>query len=577
MKYKLIYYIPVIMLLLITASAFSQTARLQVIHNAADPAADSVDIYLNGTLLLDNFKFRTATPFIDAPAGTMINVGVAGPNSTSASDTLVNFELTLTPDETYVAIANGVLNPGSFAPNPDGVGTGFTLFIKTMARESGSGSNVDFAILHGSTDAPSVDIYARNVAQLVDNAGYSAITDYLSVPADNYLIDIKDSTSSVLVGTFEADLSGLSGGAAIVFASGFLTPSANQNGAGFGVYAALANGVVVEFEPVTTARLQVIHNAADPAADSVDIYLNGTLLLDNFKFRTATPFIDAPAGTMINVGVAGPNSTSASDTLVNFELTLTPDETYVAIANGVLNPGSFAPNPDGVGTGFTLFIKSSAREIALDTSNVEFIGLHGVTDAPIVDIIARGVATLIDDVKYSEISDYVGVPPLMYTIDITPGNDNSTIVGSYQVDLSGLQGGTAVVFASGFLLPDSNQGGKPFGLFAALANGTVIEFSPVTGVNDQKNEVPSGYQLSQNYPNPFNPVTKISFVIPIAQQVTIKIYNVLGNEVETLFEGFKNAGQHDFYFSAENLASGVYYYTMKAGNFSSTKKMMLIR
>lgn len=321
-----------------------------------------------------------------------------------------------------------------------------------------------------------------------------------------------------------------------------------------------------------TARLQVIHNAADPVADSVDVYLNGILLLDNFKFRTATPFIDAPAGTMINVGVAPWNSSSATDTLVNFELTLTPAETYVAIANGVLNPGSFAPNPDGVSTAFTLFIKSSARETALDPDNVEIFGLHGVTDAPVVDIIARGIATLINDLKYSEISDYVGVLPLMYTIDITPGNDNNTIVGSYEVDLSGLQGGTAVVFASGFLLPDSNQGGKPFGLFAALANGTVIEFSPVTGVNDQQIEVPSGYLLSQNYPNPFNPVTKISFVIPIAQQVTIKIYNVLGNEVETLFEGYKNAGQHDFYFSADNLASGVYYYTMKAGNFSSIKK-----
>ena len=191
MKNVLMYFIPVLMLMLVTGSVFAQTARLQVIHNAADPAADSVDVYLNGTLLLDNFKFRTATEFINAPAGTMINVGVAGPNSGSASDTLVNFELTLTPGETYVAIANGVLTPGSFAPNPDGVSTAFTLFIKTMAKEAGTGSNVDFAVLHGSTDAPSVDIYARNVAQLVDNAGYSAITDYLSVPASSYLLDVK--------------------------------------------------------------------------------------------------------------------------------------------------------------------------------------------------------------------------------------------------------------------------------------------------------------------------------------------------------------------------------------------------
>ena len=125
---------------------FAQTARLQVIHNAADPGAVSVDIYLDGSLLLDNFGFRDATPYIDAPAGTPINIGVAGPNSTSAADTIKNFNLTLTANETYVAIANGVLSPGSFASNPDGRSTAFTLFIKDMARENGTSSDVDFFV-----------------------------------------------------------------------------------------------------------------------------------------------------------------------------------------------------------------------------------------------------------------------------------------------------------------------------------------------------------------------------------------------------------------------------------------------
>jgi hypothetical protein len=133
---------------------YAQTARLQVIHNAADPAADSVDVYLNGTLLLDNFAFRAATEFIDAPADTVISIGVAGKNSTSASDTLKNFVVTLTSNETYVAIANGVLDPNSFQSNPDGRSTAFTLFIKDMARETGNSGDVDFFVLHGSTDAP---------------------------------------------------------------------------------------------------------------------------------------------------------------------------------------------------------------------------------------------------------------------------------------------------------------------------------------------------------------------------------------------------------------------------------------
>ena len=110
--------------------------------------------------------------------------------------------------------------------------------------------------------------------------------------------------NSTIVASFQADLSGLGGGAAVVFASGFLSPSENQNGAAFGIFAALPNGTVVEFPSVQLSRLQVIHNAADVAAENVDIYLNGTLLLNDFAFRTATPFIDAPANVDLNIGIA---------------------------------------------------------------------------------------------------------------------------------------------------------------------------------------------------------------------------------------------------------------------------------
>ena len=313
-----------LLILMITGvnNLFAQTARLQVIHNSADPGAVSVDIYLNGTLLLDNFGFRDATPYIDAPAGTPINIGVAGPNSTSAADTIKNFTVTLTENETYVAIANGVLNPNSFAANPDGRSTAFTLFIKAMARETGTSSDVDFFVLHGSTDAPTVDVLARRVATLVDNAAYGDITDYITVPAASYILDVTPGNdNSTIVASFEADLSGLGGGAAVVFASGFLTPGNNQNGPAFGIFAALPNGDVVAFPSVQLARLQVIHNAADVAADPVDIYLNGALLLDDFAFRDATPFIDAPAGVAINIGVAPGNSVSVADTLKNFTVT----------------------------------------------------------------------------------------------------------------------------------------------------------------------------------------------------------------------------------------------------------------
>jgi hypothetical protein len=556
---------------------FAQTARLQVIHNAADPGAVAVDIYLNGTLLLDNFGFREATPYIDAPAGTPINIGVAGPNSTSVGDTIKNFNVTLTANETYVAIANGVLDPNLFASNPDGRSTAFTLFVKAMARENGTSSDVDFFVLHGSTDAPTVDVLARRVATLVDNAAYGDITNYITVPAASYILDVTPGNdNSTIVASFEADLSGLGGGAAVVFASGFLSPSENQNGEAFGIFAALPNGTVVEFPSVQLSRLQVIHNAADVAAVSVDIYLNGTLLLNDFAFRTATPFIDAPANVDLNIGIAPPNSTSVDDTLVNFTANLINGETYILIANGVLDPNSYASNPDGRNIAFTLLANTDARESAT-SGNVDFFVIHGSTDAPTVDVIARDVATLVNDAAYGDITGYISVPPANYTLDLTL-SDGTTLVQSYVADLRTLGGGSAVVFASGFLNPSANQNGEAFGIFFALSDGTVGQFPEgVASVENISGVTPSNYSLEQNFPNPFNPSTTINFTIPNSDFVTLKVFNILGSEVATLVNENLSSGAYKFNFDALNLASGVYLYELKAGNFREIKKMNLIK
>jgi len=88
---------------------------------------------------------------------------------------------------------------------------------------------------------------------------------------------------------------------------------------------------------------------------------------------------------------------------------------------------------------------------------------------------------------------------------------------------------------------------------------------------------PENYSLSQNYPNPFNPSTKIKYQVPEAGWVTLKVYNVLGNEIATLVNDKKNAGNYDVEFSAKNLSSGVYIYKLTCGSYSSTKRMILLK
>ncbi len=103
--------------------------------------------------------------------------------------------------------------------------------------------------------------------------------------------------------------------------------------------------------------------------------------------------------------------------------------------------------------------------------------------------------------------------------------------------------------------------------------------SGITGVKQADNTIPGNFNLEQNYPNPFNPATEIKYSIPASSGglVTLKIYDMLGREVATLVNGEKPAGTYGVTWNAVNMPSGVYFYQLKAGSFSATKKLMLLK
>ncbi|MBD3233238.1 MAG: DUF4397 domain-containing protein [candidate division Zixibacteria bacterium] len=575
--------------------AIEAKSRFQLIHNSADPAAEFVDIYLNGELGIKNFEFRKATPFVDAPSDLPITVSVAPGNSNSVDDAIAEFEVILEAGQTYAAVANGVLDPDQFAENPEGLNIAFGIYPRMGVLENyGKSEMLNMLTFHGATDAPTIDILIRDVGVntgmlIIDDLTYGEYSDYVMVERDVYILDITlGDNNSEVVASFKANANkGVYANTGIVFASGFLNPENNQNGAEFGLFLANPDGTVNALDPYTdpvTARLQVIHNSADPAAEVVDLYVGDDLCIDDFAFRTASPFVDVPANEELYVGIAPANSNSAEDTIASFPVYFMEGETYVAVANGVIDPNGFAENPDGESIALTLFARDGISESCNDLDMVKVIALHGSTDAPTVDVVP-----LYEDLTYGEFSDYAMIPADEYVLAIKPADDSTITVAEFIADLSGLGGGTAVVFASGFLAPENNQNGEAFGLWAALPNGTVVEFPVVQGsvptpINDEEalnregnSELPTEFALKQNYPNPFNPSTSITFSLPSSSQVDLRVFNMLGQEVEALVNGQMDAGVHQITFDASNLTSGVYFYKLTAGDYKETKKMMFVK
>jgi hypothetical protein len=107
-------------------------------------------------------------------------------------------------------------------------------------------------------------------------------------------------------------------------------------------------------------------------------------------------------------------------------------------------------------------------------------------------------------------------------------------------------------------------------------NGTFCN-APLAVENRNDLETPKEFSLSQNFPNPFNPNTVISWQLPVSSQVTIKVYDVIGDEVAVLVNEEKPAGTYEINFNASNLATGIYFYKLQAGSFVETKKMLLIK
>ena len=141
-----------------------------------------------------------------------------------------------------------------------------------------------------------------------------------------------------------------------------------------------------------------------------------------------------------------------------------------------------------------------------------------------------------------------------------------------------LSGGVTDTLADGLNFPTGMHFNSSGDLFVSAFNdGQILKVtSTITSVPTSPG-LPEGFVLQQNFPNPFNPSTIIKFSIPTESFTTLKVYDVLGNEIEELVNEQLPAGNYKFNFIADNLPSGIYFYKIQAGEFVETKKMVLLR
>ncbi len=258
------------------------------------------------------------------------------------------------------------------------------------------------------------------------------------------------------------------------------------------------------------------------------------------------------------------------------------DKVYVATAPSQSTRGNIFRTTNG-GTNWTNITGSLPdrfpSDIAVDPldDNIVYVTFYGFGTGHVFKSMNSGVS-------WTDISNNLPDIPTPSVI-VDPNNVNHIYVGTdVGVFVSTSGGNNWMDFNDGLI-----DGAQAMDLNITTANNVIrimthgrgaferkLLSTIITG-NDNEPSVVKNFQLEQNYPNPFNPTTKISWQSSVSSFQTLKVYNLLGNEVITLLDEFKPAGKYEIEFDGTGLPSGTYFYRIEAGNYTQTKKMVLLK
>jgi hypothetical protein len=418
-----------------------ETAMVQVIHASPDPAASTVDVWVEGQEdpLLDDFEFKSATEYTELPAGVDLNIGIAGSDSSSYDDSLKTWEgVQFAADSENVVIAHGIVSPEGDQPALD--------LLVTQGKTAPSDADDEIKVAHTSPDAPTVDIVPNNSADnTIPDLSYGDAVGYLPVPNGILTADVVVSSSSARAASFQTpELTG--GKTWVVLATGFLEPTGDQPA--FGLTAVDNDGNVADLE--VAARAQIIHASPAAAADPVDLYLNGEVFLEDVAFRASTGFLTVPSGVNLEWDVV-PAGDELANSVANASLNFNPGDTAIAAAVG-----------DG-DVGFSIVPKTDAQEMAMvDTGDpadfVDITVLHASPDAPNVDVgVAGALDAIAADLEFANFTSGYFEADAAETTVIINDETQSTLIGEFVAPLDTLGGAAITVVATGYAEPEGDE------------------------------------------------------------------------------------------------------------------------
>ena len=536
----------IITILMLMCFGYSQTAQVQIVHNSPSP---TVDVYVDGNIAIEDVAYRASTGLVDLPVSTEVGIAPAD------GDVIATFPFDLVENETYVVVASGIVGAeGEYS---------FDLLASSLDEEAQNTESFALKVMHGVTDAPAVDIYADG-ALLVENLAYGDFQGYLQIPVGDYTLDITEYGSTVSLASFSAPLATFGGYSGVVYASGFLSPEDGEPG--FGLILTTPSGYVVELpaddSALASPLVQIVHNSPYPV---VDIYVNEALALEGVPYRASTGLVELPLSSTVGIAPTG------GEVIASFPFQLTAMQKYAVVATGIVGDSEYP---------FDL-LATSLQEEAIDDNHFALKVMHGVTDAPAVDIYANG-GLLVENLAYGNFQGYVDVPVGDYTLDITAHGD-ATPVASFSAPLASFGGMSGIVYASGFLSPADTD--SAFALILTTPSGYVVELpaaESALAVSNEFKSIPDNFIVMQNFPNPFNPSTTIKYDIYKNSPVQITVYDIMGNSVKNLFNGYQVSGLKSINWDATNntgdiVSSGMYFYKVQVGESYEIKRMMYLK